>query len=139
MIGERLRQARQARNLSLQDVATEADISVATLSRIETSKQSLEMNLFISIARILGENPADFFEAEEPGRNNSDTIVDAIGRLNSRDRTRVWDRLAKAPRVKEKGVDRKSQSRVLTQEIEEVLAQLDFLRNEVDSMRKRTR
>jgi len=139
MIGERLRQVRQARNLSLQDVATEADISVATLSRIETSKQSLEMNLFISIARILGENPADFFDVEEPGRNNSDTIVDAIGRLSSRDRTRVWDRLSKAPRIKEKGVDRKSQSRVLTQEIEEVLAQLDFLRNEVDGMRKRSR
>lgn len=139
MIGERLRQARQARNLSLQDVATEAEISVATLSRIETSKQSLEMNLFISIAKILGENPADFFDIEEPGSKDSDSIVEAIGRLTSKDRTRVWDRLAKAPRIKDKGRDRRSQSRVLGQEIEEVLAQLDYLRNEVDGMRKRTR
>lgn len=139
MIGEKLRAVRLSRHLSLQDVATEADISVATLSRIETNKQSLEMNLFISIAKILGENPADFFDAEEIGQKDSDSIVEAIGKLTSRDRTRVWDRLAKAPRIKDKGRDRKSQTRVLTQEIEEVLAQLDYLRNEVDGMRKRTR
>src|SRR5688500_4852718 len=53
MIGERIREARLAQDRSLADVAAKAQISVATLSRIETDKQSLDLGLFLSIAQDL--------------------------------------------------------------------------------------
>ena len=45
MVGHRLREARLARHLSLNAVASEADISVATLSRIERDQQRIDVEL----------------------------------------------------------------------------------------------
>ncbi|HEY0590931.1 MAG TPA: helix-turn-helix transcriptional regulator, partial [Thermoanaerobaculia bacterium] len=58
-IGDRLREARRQRRLSLQQVAQSAGISAATLSRIETSKQSLDIQLLLRVAETLGAAPAD--------------------------------------------------------------------------------
>jgi len=57
MIGERIREARNAREWSLTDVATKAHISVATLSRIERDKQTLDLGLFLTLMRILELDP----------------------------------------------------------------------------------
>lgn len=53
-IGARLRLARKDRNLSLASVAGRANISAATLSRIENGKQPLGLELFLSLTGLLG-------------------------------------------------------------------------------------
>jgi len=59
VVGNRLRQARTARQLSLNDVAGRAKISVATLSRIERDKQGIDLGLFLTLSRILKAPPHD--------------------------------------------------------------------------------
>ena len=53
LIGERIRELRQAQGRSLADVAGKAKVSVATLSRIENDKQSVDLGLFLVLAGIL--------------------------------------------------------------------------------------
>jgi transcriptional regulator with XRE-family HTH domain len=53
-IGPTLRRLRMQRNASLAAIAEQARISVATLSRIETNKQSIEIGLLLTLARVLG-------------------------------------------------------------------------------------
>src|SRR5688500_1780966 len=67
MIGERIRETRLAQDRSLADVAAKAQISVATLSRIETDKQSLDLGLFLSIAQVLHVSAQQLLAAEGNG------------------------------------------------------------------------
>ena len=67
VIGNRLRQARTARQLSLNDVAGRAKISVATLSRIERDKQGIDLGLFLTLSRILKAPPHDLLTADGDG------------------------------------------------------------------------
>src|SRR2546423_3585082 len=64
MIGERLREARDMRGMSLMDVAGKAHISAATLSRIENNKQGLDFGLFLVLAKILARAPAELVEMD---------------------------------------------------------------------------
>jgi transcriptional regulator with XRE-family HTH domain len=58
-VGETLRRIRREHRLSLRHVAEQAGISVATLSRVETSKQSVDVTLLLALARILRVSVAD--------------------------------------------------------------------------------
>ena len=127
-IGDRLREARRQRRLSLQQVARSTGISAATLSRIETSKQSLDIQLLIRVAETLGASPADFLNGgDDPLRD----LQRALGRLAPDARSAFWATLAhdashpeEHPRVS------------IRNRLTEILAQLDLLRAEIEAMRK---
>jgi transcriptional regulator with XRE-family HTH domain len=52
-VGATLRQIRRDHHFSLRHVAEQAGISVATLSRVETNKQSVDVALLLALADIL--------------------------------------------------------------------------------------
>ncbi len=124
MIGTRIRELRSARGLSLSDVAHEASISAATLSRIETGKQNIDVGLMTLIAQVLHVSPHDFLEKEEDAN-----LVDKIAVLRPNDRAQIWRELSGA----RKNGSRKADD--VGAQIEEVLAQIDFLRTEVERIR----
>ncbi|HEY0787241.1 MAG TPA: helix-turn-helix transcriptional regulator [Thermoanaerobaculia bacterium] len=129
-IGDRLREARRQRRLSLQQVAQSAGISAATLSRIETSKQSLDIQLLLRVAETLGASPADFLS-----RTGDDKISDlqrALERLAPGTRSALWNTLA--AHATNDGDDLAREPMV--SRLAEVLAQLDLLRAEVEAMKR---
>ncbi|HYK02614.1 MAG TPA: helix-turn-helix transcriptional regulator [Thermoanaerobaculia bacterium] len=147
MVGERIREARLAQNRSLADVAGKAQISVATLSRIENAKQSVEVGLFLLLARVLSIPAHELLgtqEAEEHGNGNGngnghsklDPLVRRIASLGPADRLELWKELA-AERRTQRGRARGSESRQMAQHVEELLAQVDFLREELEGVRKK--
>ena len=133
MIGEKIRQARQAQQLSLAQVAAKAKISAATLSRIETEKQHVELNLFLTLARILHVSANQLLgEAAEAGAEGGDPLVRQIAALDAPERTRFWRDLTTARKQA-----RPRSTRNMNQQIEELLAQVDFLREEIVAVRSR--
>jgi transcriptional regulator with XRE-family HTH domain len=134
MIGERIRAARLAQDRSLADVAAKAEISVATLSRIETDKQSLDLGLFLSIAQVLQVSPQQLL-AESGNGNGSDPLARRIAALGSRERLELWKDLTEERKVN-RGKRRGAEMQQVSQQVEELLAQVDFLREELDSIRK---
>jgi transcriptional regulator with XRE-family HTH domain len=135
MIGERIRQTRQARRLSLNDVAGKAKISVATLSRIERDKQGLELGLFLVLCKVLKTSPRDLI-VEGESDSNVDPLAVRIAGLNHPERLQLWRDLAANRRG-----DRRSraQMRKLADEVEELMAQLEFVRVEMESFHTRMR
>lgn len=53
-VGERLRAVRQAKGLTLEDVAATAGMSVSTLSRLESGKRQASLELLVPLTRHLG-------------------------------------------------------------------------------------
>ncbi len=129
-VGDRIRLARTARRLSLSEVAAEADISVATLSRIERDKQGLGFALFLVLASILDSSPRDLI-GEDPGRA-VDPLAVRIAELNHSERVQLWRDLAAERRKDHRG--RRSRTSRLGEEVEELLAQLEFVRAEMESV-----
>jgi transcriptional regulator with XRE-family HTH domain len=136
MIGTRLREARLARQLSLNAVAQKADISVATLSRIERDQQRIDVELLLSLMRILKINAQDVLD-EEPSENGIDPMVSKISALPSAERTKLWRGLATSR--KSSGDRHGAPTRALALQVEEFLAQIDFLRGEIEAVRKKLR
>lgn len=136
MIGERLRELRQAQGRSLADVAGKAKVSVATLSRIETDKQSLELNLLVTLAKILEVSPADFLNSVTGNDEHEDPLARRIASLETKKRAELCDLAAE--RRTQRARTRPS-VRDVAQQVEEVLAQVDFLREELETVRKRMR
>lgn len=134
MVGHRLREARLARHLSLNTVAGEADISVATLSRIERDQQRIDVELLLSLMRILKLAAHDVLD-EAPEGEGLDPIVSKISALPPQERTKLWRELA----ANRKATKPAANARMLAQQVEEFLAQIDFLRGEIDSVRRRIR
>ncbi len=129
-IGDRLREARRQRRLSLQQVAQSAGISAATLSRIETSKQSLDIQLLLRVADTLGAAPADFLT--RAGDDRVSDLQRALEHLAPESRSALWSTLAQ--RATDDGDDLAHEP--MASRLSEVLAQLDLLRAEVESMRR---
>jgi len=135
MIGARLREARQARQLSLNAVAGKADISVATLSRIERDQQRIDVELLLSLMRILKINAHEVLD-EIPPEEGVGMMVDKISTLAPQERTKLWRGLA----ANRKSPDRHNgPNRALAQQVEEFLAQIDYLRGEIEAVRKKLR
>ncbi|HYC93661.1 MAG TPA: helix-turn-helix domain-containing protein [Thermoanaerobaculia bacterium] len=137
MIGERLRELRQAQGRSLADVAGKASISVATLSRIENDKQSIELNLLVKVAAILQVSPGDLLNSIAGNHQNEDPLAHRIALLETKKRAELWRDLAIERRTQ------RARSRLtprdVAQQVEEVLAQVDFLREELETVRRRMR
>ena len=138
MIGENIRQARLAQQLSLADVAKRAKISIATLSRIENEKQTLELGLFLTLARILERSPHELLGDLEEGSGTSiDPLVKKVVAFEASERAKFWRELATARRLQRA----KSRLRIhqLAHYFEDLLAQVELLREELDNVRKRLR
>jgi transcriptional regulator with XRE-family HTH domain len=134
MVGERIREARHSQQLSLAQVAVKAGISTATLSRIETSKQTVELGLFLALAKILNRAPHELL-----GDDNGETpLADKIASLDGTDRARLWRDVSAARRT-ERSSKRRSDMVTMAQHVEELIAQVEFLRDELDTVRKRLR
>jgi transcriptional regulator with XRE-family HTH domain len=133
MIGERLRDARLAQKMSLTQVAGKARISAATLSRIENEKQALSVDTLFALAKIVGVTPEEMVSsgAAEPDERE---LADEINALTPQERTRLWRTLGDSRR--EPRHSRKEAADVNAR-LEELLAQVDFLREEILSLRSR--
>ena len=134
MVGERLRHARVSRQLSLADVASKANVSAATLSRVERDKQAIDISLFLTLARVLNTAPAELL-AEDDGSVVDNALAARIAAMQSRERTKLWHQLSDERR--EQRTRRRADAQTVALEVEEMLAQMDFLREEIESMRVR--
>jgi len=135
MVGNRIRIARQSRNLSLTELATRAEISAATLSRIERDKQNVDLGLFLTLTRILQLTPHEVLEDAET-QEGVDPLVRAITGMQTGERAQLWRSLAAERRTHRA---RKADTRAVANEVEELLAQVDFIRGEIESVQKRLR
>jgi transcriptional regulator with XRE-family HTH domain len=139
MIGENIRQARLSQDRSLADVAKKAKISVATLSRIENDKQTLELGLFLTLARILDRTPQDLLADLASEGTGLDPLVRRIAGFEAVERARFWRELATAQRTHRAARTRRLPAHQIAQQVDELLAQMDFLRDELENVRKRLR
>lgn len=137
MIGVRIRELRQTQGWSLADVAGKAKISVATLSRIENDKQSIDLGLFLLLAKVLQIAPSEILnDGENNGHQVSDPLARRIAGLGARDRTELWRELAAERRIL-RAKERGSVTRDMGSKVEELLAQVEFLREELEVVHKR--
>ena len=137
MVGERLREIRQAQGRSLADVAGKANVSVATLSRIENDKQSLELNLLVTLAKILQVSPGEFLNGVAGNNGDEDPLARRIASLETKKRAELWRDLAAERRTQRARTQ--GSPRDVVQQVEEVLAQVEFLREELETVRRKIR
>ena len=133
-IGARIRDARMAQEKSLNEVASRAKISAATLSRIETEKQGVGISLFLLLAKILKVHPNELIGEPESG-DRSDPIVHKLAAMGTGERTQVWQELSTLRRDSRTRRSREASAAAVGAQIEELLAQIDYLRQEIDAMR----
>ena len=132
-IGEALRSARTARQMSLSSVAERAGISVATLSRIETNKQNIGVGLLIELAGILGVAPAAILSAtEQPPRNQRDVLVREISNASAYERAQLFIEIARQSR-------RTGGRGDLNAHIDTLLSAVDLIREELLELRRAVR
>ena len=136
MIGEKIRHARLAQQRSLADVAAKADLSVATLSRIENEKQNLDVSTLLLLSRVLELDPKDLVASEEDKNKKDDPLAQRIVSLDGRQRAQLWRDLATERRTR-RGTRRGGDDQQLAAHVDELLAQLDFVRQELESVRNR--
>lgn len=135
-VGDRIRLARMARRFSLSDVASRASISVATLSRIERDKQGLDLGLFLTLSQVLKTAPRELIG--DDGGEEIEPLAVRIAALNHRDRVKLWRDLAAQRRGDQRHAVR-SKMRNLGEEVEELLAQLEVVRAEMENVRLQVR
>lgn len=64
-LGERLREARRSRGLTLEELASAADMSASTLSRLESGKRQASLELLLPLTRRLGIRLDDLLTQEQ--------------------------------------------------------------------------
>src|SRR6476469_5302680 len=128
MTGERLRILRVGQQRSLADIASKADISVATLSRIENDKQSLDLNLFLRLARILKVAAAEIL-GDYSASADDPPLARKLADLAPTERTKVWRDLTSTKRQNDAG--KRQTVDHLASQLDELLAQIEFLRSEL--------
>jgi transcriptional regulator with XRE-family HTH domain len=134
MVGEKIREVRQSQGRSLAEVAGKARISVATLSRIETDKQSIDVALLVALARILSVEASDIIGSSEGA--GPDPLAQRIASLDPRKRAELWRDLAAERRTQR---SRSRNAMNMSQQVDELLAQIDFLREELEAVRLRVK
>ena len=138
VVGNRLRQARTARQLSLNDVAGRAKISVATLSRIERDKQGIDLGLFLTLSKILKATPHELL-ADGNGADKLDPLALQIASLDPSERAQLWRELTNSTNRNPRGAKRGAHVRSLGLQVEELLAQIEFLHAEIESVQRHLR
>jgi transcriptional regulator with XRE-family HTH domain len=118
--GETLRRLRRERQLSLTRVAEKAGVSVATLSRVETNKQSVDVGLVTTLARILGVLPSALLGGSAEGADGIGTLARRLASLRPEERMKVFAESL-----------RRRDTRQLAAVIDELLSSIDLLREEL--------
>ena len=120
-VGPTLRRLRTERSAALSAVAEQAGISIATLSRIETNKQSIEVGLLLTLARILGVSAADILASGDE-HDDVEVLSRRLAALSPDARTKVFRK--SLPRRKPKDLQPAIDDLVLTVEMmrEELLS-----------------
>lgn len=126
-VGPTLRRLRTERSIALTAVAEQAGISIATLSRIETNKQSIEVGLLLTLAGILGVSGADVL-----GGSGERDDVEALSR-----------RLAVLPPAARVQVFRKTaprrEAKDLQPALDDLISTVEMLREELLSVQRAMR
>ena len=135
MVGDRIRHARVSQQRSLADVAGKADVSVATLSRVENNKQALDLGLFLRLAKILKTAASDLL-GDDRDDDDNESLAQRLATMSQPERTKLWRDLAAA---KQKSGDGRRPAGQVSAQVEELLAQIEFLRSELETVRKRIR
>ena len=135
MVGNRIRLARQSRDLSLTELAARAEISAATLSRIERDKQNLDLGLFLTLTRLLKLTPHEVLDDADVAEG-VDPLVRTISGMQTEERAQLWRSLTAERKSHRR---RRADNRAVVNEVEELLAQVDFIRGEIESVQKRLR
>ena len=107
--------------MSLADVASQVGISVATLSRIETNKQNLDVELLTKLAHILAISPAEVLN--EQTENDRAAVTQRLAGMGASERAQTF----------------LDASRRVDASIEDVLSMLDVLRDELLRMQRAKR
>lgn len=132
-IGEALRSARTAKQMSLSSVAQRAGISVATLSRIETNKQNIGVGLLIELAAILGVPPAAILPGtEQPAHSRRDVLVREISNASPYERAQLFIEIARHSRSTTARGD-------LNAHMDTLLSAVDLMREELLALRRAVR
>jgi transcriptional regulator with XRE-family HTH domain len=126
-----------ARNLSLQEVSVRAHISAATLSRVERDKQGLDLALFLILCKVLGISAHEILESDGAA-DSDDPLVVKIAKLAHSERVQLWRDLA-AKSGTGRGRTLRAQMHNLGEEVDELLAQFEFIRSEIESVQSRLR
>jgi transcriptional regulator with XRE-family HTH domain len=74
-VGQRIRDIRRSRKLSLETIAARTDLSIGFLSQIERGLSSPSLRVLATIADVLGVGIAGLFGANETAATGSDAIV----------------------------------------------------------------
>ena len=74
-VGQRIRDLRRGRKLSLEVIAARTDLSIGFLSQIERGLSSPSLRVLATIADVLGIGIAGLFGAKETAATGSDAIV----------------------------------------------------------------
>ena len=126
-VGDMLRRLRVERQLSLAGVAAQAGVSVATLSRVETSKQTLDVPMLQTLARILGV-PAGEILGEDGNDDDPATLERRLARLSGADRTKLFLDASRRRNAKELG-----------NVLDDLLSTIDVLRDELLEVQRSVR
>ena len=129
-IGNALRTARTSRGMSLSEVGDAVGISAATLSRIETEKQGVDVEMLITLSRILRVSPADMLDSAEHQRNDGQALVSALAALPSEERARV---VVAAGR---QNVSPKRSREHLQAQLDALLTTIDLIRDELRDIQR---
>jgi transcriptional regulator with XRE-family HTH domain len=140
MVGEKIREIRKGGGHSLAEIAADAGISAATLSRIETGRQPLDMELLLRLASVLRVEPRELMGADGNGGSNgngdgdgsSASLAREIHALQSPRRAALWRSLAAEPR-RRRGMSEAE----LAAFVDELLAQVDLVRMQLEAVRAR--
>ncbi|MGZ4809899.1 MAG: helix-turn-helix domain-containing protein [Thermoanaerobaculia bacterium] len=137
MIGDRIRHTRIGQQRSLADIASKADVSVATLSRIENDKQALDLELFLRLAKILKTSASDLL-GDNGETGGAEPLARRVADLAPSERAKLWRDLA-AVRKQTAPTARRRTADQIAAHVDELLAQIDCLRIEMENVRKRIR
>lgn len=106
------------------------------LSRIETNKQGLDFDVFLTLARILETSPNDFLDQQsEPA---AEPIAKKLATLHTDEKVKFWRGLSAANRAR-RDARGGLRSAATEQQLEELLAQVEYLREEIDALRRNSR
>ena len=126
-IGERLRSARRSRQMSLDVVAKKLGVSVATLSRIETNKQGIDLPFFIQLAHAIGIDPASFL-GDDVMVGGNDVLIRRLAAFPPDARAQIMIAASRDGRSNGKRGD-------LHRRLDALLATLDVLRDQLLEVR----
>lgn len=129
-VGAGLRKARNSRRLSLNDVASQAGISAATLSRIETEKQNVDVGLLVALSGILGIEPATLLGSAGNGEGRlSDALIGTLATMGPGECAQV---VAESMKQSRRGKPRRD---ALHARIDLLVAALDLIHEELLELR----